>query len=40
VQLGPLQDNRYPVQAGLSEGQPVITANLLSLRHGLPVQVR
>ena len=40
VRLGPLQHNRYPVLEGLSPGDPVIVANLLSLRHGLPVQVR
>ena len=37
VQLGPLQDNRYPVLRGLSAGTPVITTNLLNLRHGSPV---
>ncbi len=40
VRLGPLQHNRYPVLQGLSLDEPVIVANLLSLRHGLPVQVR
>jgi len=39
VQLGPLQSNRYPVLRGLSSGQQVIVTNLLSLRHGAPVQV-
>jgi RND family efflux transporter MFP subunit len=37
VQLGPLQDNRYPVLRGLEGGQRVITSNLINLRHGLPV---
>jgi multidrug efflux pump subunit AcrA (membrane-fusion protein) len=37
VQLGPLQDNRYPVLRGLPAGTPVITTNLLNLRHGSPV---
>ncbi len=37
VQLGPLQDNRYPVLRGLPAGAPVITTNLLNLRHGSPV---
>lgn len=40
VRLGPLQHNRYPVLEGLSPGDPVIVANLLSLRHGLLVRVR
>ncbi len=39
VQLGPLQSKRYPVLRGLSSGQQVIVTNLLSLRHGAPVQV-
>jgi RND family efflux transporter MFP subunit len=38
VQLGPLQNNRYPVLAGLPAGSRVITSNLINLRHGLPVQ--
>ncbi len=39
VRLGPLQDNRYPVLAGLSPGQLVIVSNLFSLRHGTPVKL-
>lgn len=39
VQLGPLQDNRYSVLRGLTTGTPVITTNLLTLRHGTPVTV-
>ncbi len=38
VQLGPLQNGRYPVLGGLQPGTAVITSNLLNLRHGLPVQ--
>lgn len=38
VTLGQLQDGRYPVLSGLASGAPVITSNLLNLRHGLPVQ--
>jgi len=38
VQLGPLQDARYPVLQGLDARALVISSNLLSLRHGLPVQ--
>ncbi|MFZ9281404.1 MAG: efflux RND transporter periplasmic adaptor subunit [Prochlorococcaceae cyanobacterium] len=38
VQLGPLENNRYPVLSGLSPGQQVITSGLLMLRHGMPVQ--
>lgn len=37
VRLGPLQNNRYPVLAGVSPGQRVITSGLLMLRHGMPV---
>jgi RND family efflux transporter MFP subunit len=37
VQLGPLQNGRYPVLSGLAPGAVVITSNLLNLRHGLPV---
>ncbi|WP_094561091.1 efflux RND transporter periplasmic adaptor subunit [Synechococcus sp. 8F6] len=39
VQLGDLQDNRYPVRRGLQPGDRVITAGLLNLRHGAPVQL-
>ena len=39
VQLGPLQDGRYPVISGLEPGARLIRSNLLSLRHGLPVQL-
>jgi RND family efflux transporter MFP subunit len=39
VQLGPLQNNRYPVVGGLTAGQAVITSNLINLRHGLPIQL-
>jgi RND family efflux transporter MFP subunit len=38
VELGPLQNNRYPVRRGLQPGQRVITTNLINLRHGLPVR--
>jgi len=38
VELGPLQNNRYPVRRGLQPGQSVITSNLINLRHGLPVK--
>jgi RND family efflux transporter MFP subunit len=39
VQLGDLQGNRYPVRRGLGAGDLVITAGLLNLRHGAPVQL-
>ncbi len=39
VQLGPLQDGQYPVLSGLDAGAQLISSNLLSLRHGLPVQL-
>lgn len=38
VQLGPLQNNRYPVLQGLDPGNRVITSSLITLRHGLPIQ--
>ncbi|MCP9849852.1 efflux RND transporter periplasmic adaptor subunit [Cyanobium sp. Morenito 9A2] len=37
VSLGPVQNNRFPVQRGLQPGQQVVTSNLLNLRHGVPV---
>ena len=40
VNLGSLQNNRYPVTKGLKLGEKVITSNLLSLRHGVPVKVK
>ncbi|MFM1812514.1 MAG: hypothetical protein RLZZ336_1452 [Cyanobacteriota bacterium] len=40
VQLGAVQNNRYPVLAGLSPGQRVVTSGLLMLRHGTPVRPR
>ncbi|WP_286193119.1 MULTISPECIES: efflux RND transporter periplasmic adaptor subunit [unclassified Synechococcus] len=39
VQLGPLQNNRYPVLRGLQPGTRVITTNLINLRNGAPVKV-
>ncbi|MEA5441318.1 efflux RND transporter periplasmic adaptor subunit [Cyanobium gracile] len=39
VQLGPLQNNRYPVLKGLQAGARVITSNLINLRNGAPVKV-
>lgn len=38
VQLGPLQNNSYPVLQGLEPGSRVITSNLINLRHGMPIQ--
>ncbi len=38
VQLGPLQNNRYPVLKGLDPGSRVITSNLINLRNGMPIQ--
>jgi multidrug efflux pump subunit AcrA (membrane-fusion protein) len=40
VQLGPLQNNRYPVLQGLDPGSRVIISNLSNLRHGMPIQPR
>ena len=39
VRLGPLQNNLYPVLAGVGLGEPVITSGLLNLRHGAPVKL-
>jgi RND family efflux transporter MFP subunit len=38
VQLGPLQNNRYPVLRGLEPGAQVITSGGLNIRHGSPVK--
>lgn len=40
VRLGALEGDRYPVLAGLLPGQQVISGNLTSLRHGLPVTLQ
>lgn len=40
VQLGELQNNRYPVLSGMRPGQQVVTSGLLTLRHGTPVRLR
>jgi RND family efflux transporter MFP subunit len=40
VRLGPLQNNCYPVLAGLRRGQRLINSNLLSLRNGTVVKPR
>lgn len=40
VQLGELQNNRYPVLKGVDLNDRVITTNLLTLRHGTPVTVK
>ena len=37
VELGSIQNGRYPVLRGLRQGDPVITSQLLSLRHGMAV---
>ena len=38
VRLGALQNNFYPVRAGVRPGERVITSGLLNLRHGAPVR--
>ena len=40
VQVGALQNNRYPITKGLTLNQKVITTNLLNLKHGMPVQLK
>lgn len=39
VRLGPLQDNRYPLLAGLERGDRVVVSNTALLRTGMPVKV-
>ena len=39
VQLGDLQNNAYPVKAGLNAGDQVAISNTSRLRSGMPVQV-
>ena len=39
VQLGDLQNNAYPVQAGLNAKDQVAISNTSRLRSGMPVQV-
>lgn len=39
VQLGTLQDNRYPVTSGLQRGDRVVTSNTALLRSGMPVRL-
>ena len=39
VQLGDLQDNRYPVRSGLKVGDQVVVSNTALLRTGLPVAI-
>ena len=39
VQLGPLQNNRYPVLSGLQAGDMVVVSNTALLRTGMPVRV-
>ena len=40
VNIGEVQNNRYPVIKGLKLNQKVITSNLLNLKHGMPIQVK
>ena len=40
VQLGDLQNNAYPVKAGLNAGDQVAISNTSRLRSGMPVQVK
>jgi hypothetical protein len=38
VQLGPLDNNTYPVKSGLREGEYVAVSNTARLRSGMPVK--
>ena len=40
VQLGDLQNNAYPVKAGLNAGDQVAISNTSRLRSGMPVQIK
>ena len=40
VNIGEVQNNRYPVIKGLKLNQKVITSNLLNLKHGMLIQVK
>ncbi|MCB4412143.1 efflux RND transporter periplasmic adaptor subunit [Synechococcus sp. MU1611] len=40
VQLGDLQNNAYPVKAGLNTGDQVAISNTSRLRSGMPVQIK
>ena len=40
VNIGQVQNNRYPVTKGLKLNEKVITSNLLNLKHGMPIQVK
>lgn len=39
VQLGTLEDNRYPVLSGLQRGERVVVSNTALLRTGMPVRL-
>ena len=39
IQLGTLQDNRYPVLSGLQRGDRVVISNTALLRSGMPVRL-
>jgi RND family efflux transporter MFP subunit len=39
VQLGMLEDNRYPLLSGLAAGDQVVVSNTALLRSGMPVQL-
>ncbi len=40
VNIGEIQNNRYPITKGLILNEKVITSNLLNLKHGMPIQVK
>ena len=39
VNLGPLQENLYPIQSGLKASEQVVTSNTALLRNGMPVRI-
>ena len=40
VQLGELQNNKYPLKSGLKEGDQIAISNTSRLRSGMPVLVK
>jgi membrane fusion protein (multidrug efflux system) len=39
VQLGTLQNNRYPLLSGLERGTQIVVSNTALLRSGMPVKI-
>ena len=39
INLGPLQNNLYPLKSGLKQGDQVVSSNTALLRNGMPVKI-